>query len=148
MWGSAKFNPVHRHRLLFASFMARGGERSGSYRWTGVLVTLCSPHQASLYLVIWRQAEIAWPHSSATVYSMSLGRGRGHETVFTSSLTSCGWSPFAEIQWLHQTLLTHRLPCLIGKAIKHESSRAPRLRMMYFEFSGSSQITLHLFVLC
>lgn len=86
--------------------------------------------------VIWRQAEIAEPRRSTTVYSASEGRGRGHVTVFTSSLTSCGWSSLAGIQWLHQTLLTHILSCLIGKAIKHESSRAPRLCMTYSEFFG------------
>lgn len=55
--------------------------------------------------------------------------------------------PLSGIQWLHQTLLTPILSCPIGKAIKPESSRAPRLCMMYFGFSGSSRIAFHLLVL-
>lgn len=126
----------------------REGRDWGIHNGTGVGVGVIVLSASSLCPVIWRQAEIAEPCRSTTVYSASEGSGRGHVTVFTSSLTSCGWSPLAGIQWLHQTLLTHILSCLIGKAIKHESSRAPRLCMIYFEFSVSSQITLHLLVLC
>lgn len=115
-----------------------GGQRLGGgvHSGTGAGVIVLSA--SSLFPVIWRQAEIAEPRRSTTVYSVSEGRGRGHATVFTSSLTSCGWSPLAGIQWLHQTLLTHILSCLIGKAIKHESSRAPRPCVIYSEFSVSS----------
>lgn len=67
-----------------------------------------------------------------------------HVTVFMSSLTWCGWSSLSGTQWLHQTLRTHILSCLTGKAIKHESSRDPRLCMIYSGFLVSSQITLHL----
>lgn len=120
MWDSAKLNPAQRHGLLFASFMARTvGAESGGFTVGWEHLCDCTlPPQASLRLEIWWQAEIAWPCRLATVYSASKGRGRGHVTVFTSSLTSCGWSPLAGIQWLHQTLLTPILSCPIGKAIK------------------------------
>lgn len=108
-----------------------------SGKGAGVIVFSAS----SLCSVIWRQAEIAEPRRLTTVYSVSEGRGRGHAAVFTSSPTSCGWSLHAEIQWLHQTPLTHILSCLIGKAIKPESSRAPWLSMIYFDFSVSSHVT-------
>lgn len=137
-----------RHPLLFAGFLAGTGRAESGGFTVGVGWCDCPPRLKPLPLVIWRQAEIAEPRRSTTVYSASEGRGRGHVTVFTSSLTSCGWSSLAGIQWLHQTLLTHILSCLIGKAIKHESSRAPRLCMIYLELSVSSQITLHLLVLC
>lgn len=90
--------------------------------------------RSSVCPMIWRQAEIAWDCLWATVCFASEekgGRGcAGFMWVVPPNLTG--------IQWLHQTALAHILSWPIGKAIKHESSRDPRLCMKF---------SLHLLVL-
>lgn len=132
---------------LLASWPGQRGQRVGGSQWDGsayVIVLSASSKPLPCDL------EASWD-SLAPPFDHSLPCERGKGTWPCNSIyfiTDFMWVvPLAGIQWLHQTPLTHILSCPIGKAIKHESSRAPRLCMMYFEFSGSSQITLHLLVL-
>lgn len=71
--------------------------------------------------------QASWDSKASLLnHSLFFEWGKGtwpcNSIYFNTRLYVGGPSPFAETQWLHQTLHTHILSCLIGKAIKHESS--------------------------